>query len=282
MFIYITADHAVGAQKGNYQPVERYGHTMALAGDKAYLWAGGMRQMPVVHVSGEKEAIMSTIETFNLKSGKWERHRTRGSSHSGVNYYATATVDKDIYYFGGHCGHGNCCYNNVSKLDTAKLKWHEIKVNPFGGPMKKHGCGMVSFKCDGESYLFVVGGYGQVEDGEKQPGAIYTFSATTPKIARTNEQHVLSLTKSKIVLSTVTTLYHYCLLDEWISPQVLGESPPPCSGFTFTSIGDNRAVMFGGYQSGKGRSDDVYIAEMTKNSVVRNIGYTSLFMNISI
>ena len=55
---------------------------------------------------------------------------------------------------------------------------------------------------------------------------------------------------------------------QWIRPVVNGDCPQPCSGFTLTLIGENKAVLFGGYCSGKGRNNFVYIAELTKDSVV--------------
>ena len=54
----------------------------------------------------------------------------------------------------------------------------------------------------------------------------------------------------------------------WINPTITGDIPPPCSAFTFTSIGQNQAVLFGGHQGTGGRSSDVYIAQLTKDSVV--------------
>ncbi len=60
----------------------------------------------------------------------------------------------------------------------------------------------------------------------------------------------------------------YCArLGQWIHPTVTGDSLPPCSNFSFTSIGDNKAVLFGGVQ-GTMRSNDVFVAKFTKDSVV--------------
>ena len=62
-------------------------------------------------------------------------------------------------------------------------------------------------------------------------------------------------------------LYFYASTGLWINPTVTGDCPPPCSNFSITTINNNRAVLFGGYQDGA-RSNDVYIGMFTKDSVV--------------
>ena len=52
----------------------------------------------------------------------------------------------------------------------------------------------------------------------------------------------------------------------WSSPNVTGERPPPCSTFTFTSVGEKRAALFGG------RSElaigNLFIVELSRHLVV--------------
>ncbi len=45
----------------------------------------------------------------------------------------------------------------------------------------------------------------------------------------------------------------------WSSPELRGERPPPCSDFTFTMVDQHRAVLFGGFQHGRGGVNDVYL-----------------------
>ena len=47
----------------------------------------------------------------------------------------------------------------------------------------------------------------------------------------------------------------------WISPAVKGTRPPPCNGFTLTSIDSHRAVLFGGTQPGRGQVSDLYLID---------------------
>ena len=195
---------------GKYAPYERYGHSAATVGGRLYLWAGGSKHVPPVHTSADKEQMMSKTEVFSLRSGRWEKCHTRGSSHSGICSYATATVNEDIYYFGGQCGHGMCCYNSLTMLDTKDMKWKDIRTNLIDDPMKKYSCGMVSFQCDGDTYLLVVGGIGEVDEAEQVPDALYIVSSSNSKVCRTNEHHVFSTTKSK-ELALHYTAHNYVL-----------------------------------------------------------------------
>ena len=52
-------------------------------------------------------------------------------------------------------------------------------------------------------------------------------------------------------------------IGKWSSPTISGTRPPPCNAFSFTQIDDHRAVLFGGRQH-EGRTNDVYIFDMTR------------------
>ena len=45
----------------------------------------------------------------------------------------------------------------------------------------------------------------------------------------------------------------------WSSPLLKGEIPPPCSYFSFTKVNQDRVVLFGGYQRGRGEVNDLYL-----------------------
>ena len=62
--------------------------------------------------------------------------------------------------------------------------------------------------------------------------------------------------------------YFYYFLGEWTSPTVTGDRPPPISHFTFTSITNTTAILFGGEMDGYRQSNDVYVFEFTDTSVV--------------
>ena len=57
--------------------------------------------------------------------------------------------------------------------------------------------------------------------------------------------------------------------EEWITPAVKGERPPPCAGFTLTQITHNSALLYGGVDSTSGQClNDAYIVELSKDSIV--------------
>ena len=188
-----------------HRPLPRYGHLTNIIGDKMFLWCGGQNVIPIVHNGAEKESFMSAIETFNLRSGRWECRPTRGYSPAGIQYYATACLGTDLYYFGGHCGHASCYYNTVNHFETTIYKWNDIPIqNLFDAPMMKYSCGMVGFRHEDNRFLLVVGGYGEF-GGKRQPGASYLGSISNPNSGRTNEQHILSL-KEGIFITVIVCI----------------------------------------------------------------------------
>ena len=54
---------------------------------------------------------------------------------------------------------------------------------------------------------------------------------------------------------------------EWSSPNITGQPPPPCSSFILTPVGERRAALFGGW-SGSGASDDLFIVDLSRDTVV--------------
>ena len=52
------------------------------------------------------------------------------------------------------------------------------------------------------------------------------------------------------------------IAEVWCSSATSGERPPPCSGFTLTSIDQWRAVLFGGRNGDQGRMNDIYIIDL--------------------
>ena len=72
--------------------------------------------------------------------------------------------------------------------------------------------------------------------------------------------------------------YLYLVSESWTIPQVTGESPQPCSNLSMTSIDSNRAIMFGGFQAEGGRVNDVYIAELSKETLVSISIHLMLFI----
>ena len=57
------------------------------------------------------------------------------------------------------------------------------------------------------------------------------------------------------------------LLDQWITPVVSGDCPPPCSDFTLTALTDNTFIMFGG-DTRSGKTNSLYIGHCTESVLV--------------
>ena len=60
-------------------------------------------------------------------------------------------------------------------------------------------------------------------------------------------------------------------LDEWSSVPVTGHAPPPCDDFTLTTVGINKAIMFGGRTKSTSFSDDSFVVDLGKHSVVSTV-----------
>ena len=119
--------------------------------------------LPTEHSSALKKKMNATIDVFSLVNGLWTQQETAGDPPLGVAGYACAALRKDIYYFGGLCGHGNCYHNSVHHLGTNTFHWTLVRaVNSADAPIKKWGSGMVVLEEDGEALLLVIGGFGNV------------------------------------------------------------------------------------------------------------------------
>ena len=66
--------------------------------------------------------------------------------------------------------------------------------------------------------------------------------------------------------------------DEWSSPNVIGQPPPPSFQFTLTKIDDREAALFGGRNGTAIYSDLLIVKLLDSQSVVRPI--TSLVLLI--
>ena len=55
---------------------------------------------------------------------------------------------------------------------------------------------------------------------------------------------------------------------EWSSINITGQPPPPCSSFTLTPVGERRAALFGGRSGSGAVSDDLFIVDLSRDTVV--------------
>ena len=132
------------------------------------MWVGYQPGLPRVHDSEEKKAATSVMEVCHLASGRWEQKPTTGTPPLGVYDYAAAVIGREIFFFGGYCGHGDCYHNSLFSFNVDTFNWKELSpTSPHHGPMMKHYCGMVAVQLEGEAYLVVIGGSNGIG---QQPG----------------------------------------------------------------------------------------------------------------
>ena len=171
-----------------YEPAPRFLHGAASVGGRCYLWGGCVQDFSE---SGRKK-LASTIEIFDPHLETWEKHHTTGVPPSGLYAGACTSLLDSLYWFGGY--DGSSFYNSLHRLDPTTLEWRELQpLNKADGPMRKRGCGMVSFLQD---RLGMFGGSG-ISTGPTQPGAIFTRSTKhyTDWREWSNELHVFNITE---------------------------------------------------------------------------------------
>ena len=177
-----------------YEPSPRFFHGAAPVGGRCYLWGGCVQDFTV---SGRRK-LASTVEIFDPYQETWEEHHTTGVPPPGLYAGACTSLSDSLYWFGGE--NGSSYHNSLHRLDPTTLEWRELKpLNQADGPMRKVGCGMVSFLQD---KLAVFGGCG-IPRGPTQPGTMFTENAKyfTDGSGWSNELHVFDITEGMWALS---------------------------------------------------------------------------------
>ena len=151
----------------------------------------------------EKKAYLSNIDVLHLDKGLWCNKPTTGDPHSGVWGYACAAIGDNIMFFGGYCGHDDCCHNNISQLNPNTLSWSTLVPDDFqyDGPMRKDYCGMIPLSYEQEKFLFIIGGRGIPNNNNPQPNAEY--QKVVRNVVRTNEQHLFNIRTGKLHVANV-------------------------------------------------------------------------------
>ena len=150
----------------------------------------------MVHDNEDKRRITSSVNTFLLSAFQWERKLTTGNPPAGVMRYACTNLEDRMYYFGGCCKIGNCFHNNLFELNSLTNKWEEIvSITPDNEPMKKRGCGMISYSTNREENFLLIGGFGPTPT-TKQTQSQYIPHPDYPHLCYTNEAHIMCVSSS--------------------------------------------------------------------------------------
>ena len=244
---------------------------------------------------GEKA---TTIAVYTPTREEWTLQPTTGPPPPGLSAGGCASIANHFYCFGGY--DGSSYFNDLHKLNLETLKWSNIPTtNPR--PICKAGCGLVSMD---ERFLVCFGGHGigptqpgptftrntDNTDGsgwtnefhlfDVQEGTIINHYSTLclymyvqcVSLSSHKAVHTCILSSTHITYSCTqsydyTNVFHFqinTLPGVWSSPSVKGEKPPPCSSFSFTKVDQDTVVLFGGFQPGSVRVNDLYLFNLRK------------------
>ena len=168
-----------------YEPMPRILHTAQQAHNKVLVHGGRTND----YSKKTKRHLPSVVEVFDTYTQLWQQKVVTGEAPApGVYFAASASVDDDLFTFGGR--DENRWYNALHRLKNA-LQWIELcpQNKSPEAPMAKCGAGMVAF---GDN-LAVFGGYG-IPHGPIQPGSSF-IRDTRFTVGRgwTNELHIYNL-----------------------------------------------------------------------------------------
>uniref|UniRef100_A0A1X7UXY0 Uncharacterized protein n=1 Tax=Amphimedon queenslandica TaxID=400682 RepID=A0A1X7UXY0_AMPQE len=201
------------------------------------------------------KSMTSSMDLYHLPTSSWEGRPTNGNPPLRASGYSSAAIGNNIYFFGGD--RGGSYRNSVHCFSVDSFNWRELSPSSSDrGPIMKAYCGMISAHFDGEHYLVIIGGIGSSINTSKQPDAKYSARG------RCNEIHYYRISSESVRSFAVNSQQ-----DQWISPVVTGDRPPPIYSFTLTPVTNNTAAMFGGHID-NGASNKLYMISFTKTTVI--------------
>ena len=176
--------------------LERTYHSTIIVDGKMYSWGGARPDMPFVHGIIDKMELISFVEVFDVPSLSWSRVPTAGIPPTAVMGYSCASINNEVFFFGGCCKSLDCYHNDTFVLNTASKEWSRVLyANAEMAPMKKVGHRMISFSSDKEDYLLVVGGVGPTPTTISSH-SMYTCVPTLASHSLTNEADTLCVSSS--------------------------------------------------------------------------------------
>lgn len=169
-----------------YEPMPRFLHTSWQTGSEVLVHGGRTKK----YSKKAKQRVASVVEVFHPYAEFWQQKEVTGETPVlGMYSAASATLDDDLFTFGGYDGKGSF-YNSLHMLKHSS-QWCELcpRNEREGSPMAKVGAKMVAF---GDS-LAVLGGYG-IPHSPIQPGSSFIKDTSRPDgRGWTNEFHIYDL-----------------------------------------------------------------------------------------
>ena len=166
-----------------HEPMPRAWHTAWQTGSKTLVHGGHTRDFS----ENTKRRLTCVVEEFDSYTEVWQQKEVTGEAPApGVHAAASASVDDDLFTFGGFDGSRD--YNALHQLKHAS-QWIELcpQNDRAESPMGKSGAGMVAI---GDK-LAVFGGYG-MPHGPTQPGSSFIKYGSGGE-GWTNEFHMYNL-----------------------------------------------------------------------------------------
>ncbi|XP_011409493.1 PREDICTED: kelch domain-containing protein 3-like, partial [Amphimedon queenslandica] len=189
-------DRNLDVSLGQYQLGWRAQHTTAVVGEVLYCWGGRVREgLDKSHDSPTKKQYTSAIDAFNLLSGVWSSQPTSGTPPLGIRGVSCTTINNNIYYFGGYCGHDSCYHNSLNCLNTLILHWKELQPTSDNSVTKRAFGGMIVMGSEGgePQQLLVIGGLAPKSATTPYHQFEYIEIPGVDGHVRTNEQNIYNL-----------------------------------------------------------------------------------------
>ena len=166
----------MAARRTSYEPLPRAHHAAVAVDNKLHMWGGwaGSKEksreeadkIEMFDISKElwggfggsqeeSRELAPKLEVLDISTELWEQKPTDGTPPPGLWNTAYTVVGSCLFVFRG--SEGVSRHNTLFKLDLHTFQWEEVQVsNPYYGPQRKHGCGMVSY---GDNQLVLFAGY---------------------------------------------------------------------------------------------------------------------------
>uniref|UniRef100_A0A1X7TBX7 Uncharacterized protein n=1 Tax=Amphimedon queenslandica TaxID=400682 RepID=A0A1X7TBX7_AMPQE len=251
-------------EKDQYRFNWRARHTTAVVGEVLYCWGGdqGLDESEC-DCSGDfpkKREHISVIDKFDISSGVWSSRPTSGTPPLGIRGVSCTVINKNIYYFGGFCGHGSCYHNSLNCLDTLTLQWKKLQPAGENYVTKRGYGGMIAMGSEGgPQQLLVIGGLAPVSTtSTTHCHHQFEYNKIPYRLDRlsTNEQNIYNLSSG-----------------QWIIPCVIGQCFLPTKDLIIEKISHNKGIMYGGAVNDGDISvptNSIYLFEFSHNDTTIN------------
>ena len=161
------------------EPSPRWGHHSVAVGGQLHVCGG--------HTKDFSKELAVSVHSFTQAMETWQTRATTGKNPHGLYSGACTSSGHLLLLYGGY--DKSCYHDSLYQLDTDSLEWSQLP----SGPMRKSGCGMVSY----EDKLILFGGYG-TPSGPIQTGAVFIENSKLPGRGWTNELHMFEIQKGTV------------------------------------------------------------------------------------